>query len=77
MFYDRDWTEIGTKQALQKEILDVTGITQEHLDNPMNASAAQKMSWDSKRTTTRLEDISYCLLGLFDVKMPLLYGEGM
>ncbi|OAA63620.1 Heterokaryon incompatibility [Niveomyces insectorum RCEF 264] len=39
-------------------------------------SAAQKMSWLSRRTTTRVEDLAYCLLGLFDVNMPLLYGEG-
>ena len=28
------------------------------------------------RQTTRIEDMAYCLLGLFDVHMPLLYGEG-
>jgi len=39
-------------------------------------SVAQKMKWASKRTTTREEDIAYCLMGLFDVNMPLLYGEG-
>ncbi|KAK7424481.1 hypothetical protein QQX98_000446 [Neonectria punicea] len=40
------------------------------------ATAASKMSWAAKRVTTRPEDIAYCLLGMFDVKMPLLYGEG-
>lgn len=75
-FYDRDWTEIGTKQALHNEISIATGIAQEHIMNPDSASAAQKMSWASKRQTTRIEDISYCLMGLFDVNMPLLYGEG-
>jgi hypothetical protein len=34
------------------------------------------MSWAAKRTTTRSEDVAYCLLGIFDVNMPLLYGEG-
>lgn len=34
------------------------------------------MSWASGRRTTRDEDISYSLLGLFNVNMPLLYGEG-
>lgn len=37
---------------------------------------AQKMSWASKRKTSRVEDIAYCLLGLFRVNMPLLYEEG-
>lgn len=34
------------------------------------------MSWASKRKTTRKEDRAHCLLGIFDVNMPLLYGEG-
>jgi hypothetical protein len=34
------------------------------------------MSWASRRKTTREEDIAYCLLGIFDISMPLLYGEG-
>ncbi|KAL2068711.1 hypothetical protein VTL71DRAFT_15049 [Oculimacula yallundae] len=34
------------------------------------------MSWASKRTTTRIEDVAYSLMGLFGVHMPMLYGEG-
>ncbi|KAI2633051.1 hypothetical protein GGS26DRAFT_555124 [Hypomontagnella submonticulosa] len=34
------------------------------------------MSWAARRATTRVENLAYCLLGLFDVNMPLLYGEG-
>lgn len=34
------------------------------------------MSWFGQRETTRLEDEAYCLLGLFDIYMPTLYGEG-
>lgn len=41
-----------------------------------HVSLAARMSWASNRQTTRLEDMSYCLLGIFDVNMPLLYGEG-
>ena len=39
-------------------------------------SVAQRMSWASRRVTSREEDISYCLLGIFDINMPILYGEG-
>ena len=39
-------------------------------------SVADRMGWASRRQTTRTEDIAYCLLGIFDVHMPLLYGEG-
>lgn len=34
------------------------------------------MSWASKRVTTLKEDKAYCLLGLFGVFLPLIYGEG-
>lgn len=40
------------------------------------SSIAQRMSWAARRTTTRIEDEAYCLLGIFDINMPLLYGEG-
>ncbi|KAI1391403.1 heterokaryon incompatibility protein-domain-containing protein [Hypoxylon trugodes] len=40
------------------------------------ASIAERMSWASERVTTREEDIAYCLLGIFSINMPLLYGEG-
>ena len=40
-------------------------------------SVATRMSWASRRETSRTEDMAYCLLGIFHVNMPLLYGEGM
>jgi len=43
---------------------------------PQRRSIAQRMSWASRRSTTRIEDIAYCLIGLFAINMPLLYGEG-
>lgn len=44
---------------------------------PSVVSIANRMSWASRRTTTRVEDIAYCLLGIFNVNIPLLYGEGL
>ncbi|KAK8073437.1 hypothetical protein PG994_004336, partial [Apiospora phragmitis] len=38
-------------------------------------SVAQRMSWAAERTTGRLEDRAYSLMGLFEVNMPLIYGE--
>lgn len=75
-FYDRDWIDVGTKRSLQHSISDATGIDTIDLFEPRPASAAAKMSWASSRETTRPEDIAYCLLGLYNVNMPLLYGEG-
>lgn len=39
-------------------------------------SIACKLSWAAGRETTRVEDMAYCLLGIFEINMPLLYGEG-
>lgn len=33
------------------------------------------MSWDGHRSTKRGEDVTYRLLGLLSLDMPLLYGE--
>ncbi|KAJ3481637.1 hypothetical protein NLG97_g7774 [Lecanicillium saksenae] len=78
-FYDRDWTFRGTKQDLQTELGAITKITRDVLQDPERMLAlpvAQRMSWAAPRKTTRPEDLAYCLLGIFDVNMPLLYGEG-
>lgn len=77
-FLASDWSDLGTKFSLRQLITDITGIRLQVL---MGASlalccAAEKMSWASIRETTRPEDVAYCLLGLFGVNMPLLYGEG-
>ncbi|RKL39440.1 hypothetical protein BFJ72_g6914 [Fusarium proliferatum] len=40
------------------------------------ASIAERMSWLSRRETTRIEDMAYCMLGIFGINMPLVYGEG-
>jgi len=41
-----------------------------------NFSVARRISWIAKRQTTRTEDMSYSLLGILDINMPMLYGEG-
>jgi hypothetical protein len=73
-FLDKNWDEIGTKESLCETLSQVTGI--KHLFNFEDASIAQKMSWAARRETTRFEDQAYCLLGIFGVNMPPLYGEG-
>jgi hypothetical protein len=39
-------------------------------------AVARRISWAARRETTRVEDMAYCLWGIFDVNMPLWYGEG-
>ena len=77
-FFDQNWTEIGTKSSLRDSISVITGISSNYLANHYTDEicVGQKMSWASKRHTTRVEDAAYCLMGLFGVNMPLIYGEG-
>jgi hypothetical protein len=77
-FYDSDWTKIGEKQELLEDIQQITGIDSDILRDQRllhHQSIAHKMSWASRRETTRVEDIAYCLMGIFKINMPLLYGE--
>jgi hypothetical protein len=76
IFFNESWIAIGTKSSFSDLISSVTGIRGSDMVNFRNANVAVKMSWASNRETTRTEDIAYCLLGLFGVNMPLLYGEG-
>jgi hypothetical protein len=84
-FYDEAWNLIGRKRRdyydrkFMKRLGQITGIDDKVLEDPSSFSlysVAQRMSWASNRTTTRLEDCAYSLLGLFEINMPLLYGEG-
>lgn len=77
-FYDMNWNLVGTKDGLLNTIQDITAIETTALGGGdlRFFSIAKKMSWASNRRTTRQEDIAYCLLGIFDISMPLLYGEG-
>ena len=75
------WVMLGDRRSLRSLISRSTRISTKFLMDPENsddadANIAQKMSWASGRETTREEDLAYCLLGLFSVNMPLMYGEG-
>jgi hypothetical protein len=78
IFFSKDWRRMGDKRTLGKAVSYITHITRQVLlsGDIFGSSVALRMSWAAKRETTRLEDMAYCLLGIFDVHMPLLYGEG-
>lgn len=57
-------------------ITSVNGSILTHSADPSSMSVAQRMSWASNRQTTRVEDQAYSLLGIFNVSIPMLYGEG-
>jgi hypothetical protein len=39
-------------------------------------AVCEKMRWLASRATTWPVDMAYCALGVFDINMPLLHGEG-
>jgi hypothetical protein len=78
-FYDSGWHYHGDKRYMSAEIEQITGIPRTILSGEEelhDASIAQRMSWASRRITKRREDIAYCLLGIFGITMPIIYGEG-
>ncbi|KAM0717799.1 hypothetical protein Q7P37_006131 [Cladosporium fusiforme] len=78
-FYDRTWKYVGTKSDFVGAITQTTRVDAVALREPSRIgeySVATRLSWSSNRQTTRMEDMAYCLLGIFDVSMPLIYGEG-
>lgn len=79
VFFDETWTPLGSRTDLQRAVSECTGIPSSVLSGAEHFetfSIAQRMSWAANRVTTRVEDIAYCMLGLFDINMPLIYGEG-
>jgi ankyrin repeat protein len=78
-FYNSKWYCLGTRSEMSHIVEGVTGIPRPLLlgvEKLHGASIAQRMSWAAKRVTKRKEDIAYSLLGIFDVMMPMIYGEG-
>ena len=73
---DKNWRVIGSKYTLNNVVSQITGISSVAELSLRWTSVATKMSWASKRECTRSEDLAYSLMGLFNVNMPLLYGEG-
>jgi hypothetical protein len=63
---------------LELQIHEVSGIAVQALQgSPLSQfSNDERRSWAANRQTTIEEDQVYCLLGIFEVYMPLLYGEG-
>ena len=89
VFYSANWKACGTRQYHAVTLEKVSEVSTSLLDgswqqekfalvsSPLSKfSIAQRMSWAARRRTTRAEDVAYCLLGIFDVNIPLLYGEG-
>lgn len=80
VFFSMDGTRIGDRCFLAKEIARETSIPVAALENGphfmLKYPVEERMNWAEHRRTKREEDAAYCLLGIFEVQMPLIYGEG-
>ncbi|KAH6653418.1 hypothetical protein BKA67DRAFT_593315 [Truncatella angustata] len=77
-FYSREGSWLGDKRTLEPLIRDITGIPAGALrGTPLSDyTVAEREAWVRGRQTTHEEDMAYSLLGIFNVHMPLIYGEG-
>ncbi|KAH7396273.1 P-loop containing nucleoside triphosphate hydrolase protein [Pyrenochaeta sp. MPI-SDFR-AT-0127] len=78
-FFSQEGTRLGNKISLEQDIHQITKIPVEMLRGRRRLtefSVDERMSWASARKTTLKEDKIYCLLGIFQVFLPLIYGEG-
>ncbi|OJT08095.1 Vegetative incompatibility protein HET-E-1 [Trametes pubescens] len=79
VFLSAEWFPLGTKASFADVIEEITGIDRDVLTRERaldSVSIARRMSWASRRSTTRVEDEAYALMGIFGVNIPTIYGEG-
>jgi Tol biopolymer transport system component len=77
-FFSRTGEFLGSKTSREEQIHQITGIYKEALRGISLSifDVDERLSWATGRQTAIEEDAAYCLLGIFDVHMPLIYGEG-
>ena len=77
-FFTREGKRLGDKQSLEQQIHEITGIPISALRGSALSQfgADQKLDWAKNRKTTREEDWAYSLMGIFEISMPVMYGEG-
>ena len=77
-FFSRDGKRLGDKRSLEQQVHEITGVTISALRGaPLSHFGVdERLSWAEHRQTTRGEDKAYSLFGIFDIQLPLLYGEG-
>jgi hypothetical protein len=78
-FFSQDGRRLGDKNSLKQHIHEVTGIAVQALQGiPLSQfSVNERMSWAARRETTVEEDQVYCLMAIFGIYLPVIYGEGV
>ena len=76
-FFSKEGDWLGSKRSLEEQIHDITGIAVEALrGRPLTEfTVEERFLWAKHRETKREEDQAYSILGIFNICMPLLYGE--
>jgi hypothetical protein len=77
-FFSRDRKRLGDKRTLECQIHEITKIAVPALRGaPLSQfGVEERFSWVENRQTAHKEDKAYSMLGIFDVYMSLIYGEG-
>jgi hypothetical protein len=77
-FFSREGEYLGSKTTLEQQIHEITGIPITALrGSPLSQFRSdERMRWAAKRHTKKREDEAYCLQGIFNVFIPVMYGEG-
>jgi hypothetical protein len=78
-FFSKERERLGDKVSLSRQIHGITGIALSALQGTSLSqfSVDERFKWAERRQTTRDEDLAYCLLGIFNISMPVIYGEGV
>ncbi|KAG1735707.1 uncharacterized protein EDB91DRAFT_1056089, partial [Suillus paluster] len=81
-FYKQDWQPLidsdnNHKEELLTTLHDITRIDIDVLKafQPGVDSVKKRLSWVGSRATKKIEDMAYCLMGIFGIHMPVMYGE--
>ncbi|KAK4247279.1 WD40-repeat-containing domain protein [Corynascus novoguineensis] len=76
-FFAAEGVRLGDKTTLEQWVHEITGIPVRALrgNDLADFTVAERLSWTENRHTTRKEDKAYCLLGIFNIFMPVIYGE--
>ena len=77
-FFSKEGVRLGDKTSLEQDIYHITNLPPTAIQgNALSEfSIDERLAWIEKRDTTRKEDKAYSLLGIFNIHMPLIYGEG-
>ena len=77
-FFCQEGKRLGDKRSLERQIHEITRIAVQALHGtPLSQfSINERFQWAEQRQTMREEDWAYSLLGIFDICIPIMYGEG-